>query len=107
MSERTAVEDWGVEINEISVYATGQGADWWAAAIAPWEISGHAVPVAATPQGFVWFLPAGEKDDATWMRDHITSHGVNPGCVKVKRQASVKVRLLRVRRNSAVAIDGG
>jgi len=67
---------WGVRVNEAGIIATGLGATWWAQALAPWEASGRAVCLFACPGGRVWFLPAADKDEAAWAREHIVSHGV-------------------------------
>jgi hypothetical protein len=76
---------WGVEVNECLVFATGQGATWWAEALGPWEVSGRAVCLDLSIGGGRWFLPAGEREDADWMKDHITSNGVPAKAVKVRK----------------------
>jgi anti-sigma regulatory factor (Ser/Thr protein kinase) len=39
---------WGVRVNEVGIFATGLGAEWWAQALAPWEVSGRAVCLGLT-----------------------------------------------------------
>lgn len=81
---------WGVRVNETGIFSTGTAAEWWAKALAPWEASGRAVCLGLCPQGGVWFLPAGGKEDAEWMRDHITGHGVHAAFVKVMTEARAR-----------------
>jgi len=87
---------WGVRVSEVGVFATGQGAGWWAQAIALWEASGRAVCLSLCPGGGVWFLPAADKDEATWASDHIVSHGVPRRFVAVTTAARAEAERARL-----------
>jgi hypothetical protein len=87
--------EWGVRVNEVGIFATGLGADWWVRALGPWEASGRAVCLGLCPAGGVWFLPFGDKDDAAWARDHIVSHGVPRRFATVVTAAKAKAERAR------------
>jgi hypothetical protein len=88
---------WGVRVNEVGIFATGQGADWWTLQLARWETSGpgRALCLGLCPQGGVWFLPVGDKDDAAWARDHIIGHGVPRKFVTVTTAARAEAERAR------------
>jgi hypothetical protein len=90
---------WGVRVNEVGIFATGLGAAWWAQAVAPWEVSDRAVCLGLCPQGGVWFLPAADKDEATWAHDHIVSHGAHRKFVTVVTAAAAEAERAKLNRS--------
>jgi hypothetical protein len=80
--------DWGVFVNEISIFATRQGIGWWVDFLARYERTGRMVCLAPTTSGNLWHVACDSKDDAELLAlMMIEEHGLPKCAVKAKRLA--------------------
>jgi hypothetical protein len=84
MSTKTAAS-FAVEVNEVGIFATGLGEDWWVENVIVRPIGSRIKWLSMTPCGGVAQIPCEDREEAEFVRDHMVSHGVHAKHVKVKR----------------------
>lgn len=88
---KPAATDWGVYVNEVRIFATGLGTDWWMAFTARFEATPRMTCLSLTPSGGEWHVMCGPKDDAESLAEHMVSFGGVP-------QSAAKAMRLSARR---------
>ncbi len=85
---QTATRRWVVEVNEVKVFATGRGADWWTTfLLAAHRTTNRVTEVIVTLGGALCHVACDSRDEATWLAATMVEHGLP--------RSAVKVRLLR------------
>jgi hypothetical protein len=80
---------WCLEVNEARIWATQSGGEWWN----PWRLRmeplGRVTVLVASLGGDRVRVACDSKDDAEWLRDHMTGFaGIPASAVKLTRQAA-------------------
>lgn len=73
-----------VEVNEVGIFASGLGKEWWAENVLMRPIADRIHWVGLTPGGGVAQIPCADKEEAQFIRDHMIEHGISDKHVKVK-----------------------
>lgn len=80
---------WGVQVNEVAILATGQGAEWWMWYMAAHRRSDRIALEDVCMGGGIHHVECETRDDATWLAGHMVSFGGVPQrAVKVQRRAA-------------------
>jgi hypothetical protein len=81
--------EWDVEVNEASIWAAQSGSRWWNLWRLRMEGSGRITVVTASIGGDLVRVACDGKDDAAWLRGHMTGFaGIPASAVKVKRRTA-------------------
>jgi hypothetical protein len=78
------VSDPVVEVNEASIWASGQGADWWNLWRSRMEAAGRITIKAASIGGDRVHVACADRTEASEIRDMLTDAGVHKSAVKVR-----------------------
>jgi hypothetical protein len=76
---------YAVEVDECGIYATQIGAGFWTEQVLLRPIGNRIKWLAASPMGGLAQIPCADKEEAEFVRDYMTGHGVHRNHVKVKR----------------------
>ncbi len=77
-----------VEVNEVTVFATGRGADWWATFLLAHRSTDRITEADGSLGGAICHVACDSNDDAEWLaRSMVEQHG--------PAEVGVKVRVLR------------
>jgi hypothetical protein len=77
-----------VEVNECGIFASQLGAAWWAANVLARPIAARITWAFMGPGGGVAQIACADKEEATFVRDHMVGHGgIHRTHVKVRRLA--------------------
>jgi hypothetical protein len=73
-------ELWSVEVKDIVILATRQGADWWFLYRRRFEDIGRitVIPGTSTPQGDHCLVACDSREDAEWLAGHMVAFGGVP-----------------------------
>jgi hypothetical protein len=85
MTAKTAAASFAVEVNEVGIFATGLGKDWWVENVIMRPIGGRITWLSMTPCGGIAQIPCEDREEAEFVRDHMVSHGIPVKFAKVKR----------------------
>lgn len=75
----------GLVVNEILIYTTTLGADWWTQHRHRFDTSGQTRSLGAAPPGEIVELGPWLREDADFARNHMISNGVPKGALKIRR----------------------
>jgi hypothetical protein len=81
---------YAVEVNEVGIFATGLGKDWWVDNVIMRPIVNRITWLSMTPCGGVAQIPCEDREEAEFVRDHMVSHGIHAKFAKVKRAKAVR-----------------
>jgi len=70
MSERYVIE-----VNELGIFSSRIGGDWWAAFLARYDGTGRIEWTDLTPQGGTATVACDDREHADWLRGHMVEHG--------------------------------
>lgn len=76
-----------VEVRECGIFASRLGVDWWTANVILRPIADRITWTFIGPGGGVAQIPCADKDEATFIRDHMIEHGIHHTHAKVRRLA--------------------
>lgn len=80
---------WGVQVNEVAIFASQQGVDWWMWFTMAHRHGGRIALEDICLGGGVWHVECESKHDSTWLAGHMVSFGGVPQrAVKVRRRAA-------------------
>lgn len=79
---------WGLQVNECRAFATGRGSTWWTDFRRRMEPAGRITIITASLGGDLVHVACDSKEDAAWLRGHMTSEGIPESAVKVTRAAA-------------------
>jgi hypothetical protein len=79
------VPGWVVEVNEVGIFATGIGADFWLDHILFRPIGDRIRWQSLCPQGGVAHIPCADKEEAEFVLSMMLQHGMHKGHAKVRR----------------------
>jgi hypothetical protein len=76
---------YAIEVNECGVFASRAGMDFWTDQILARPIARRIRWLKLGPCGGLAQLPCEDKEEAEFVRDYMTQHGILPNHVKVRR----------------------
>jgi hypothetical protein len=74
-----------VEVNEVAIFATTIGADWWIQNVLLRPIADRITWLAMTPCGGIAQIPCSDHEEAVFVRSHMIANGIHAKHVTVKR----------------------
>lgn len=80
-------DDWGVQVNEIRIFATCQGVEWWLMFSARFRSTARMTCLVATPAGCVWHVACDGRKDAQRLAEVMIENGVPRSAVDAKQAA--------------------
>lgn len=84
----TLTGDWGVVVDEVKIFATRQGSDWWAIYQAR-QPQQRFTCLTSTLGGARWHVATDSREDAGMLIETMTANGVNPKFLKAARLSAV------------------
>jgi hypothetical protein len=77
-----------VEVNEVGIFATRIGTDWWTTFLQRFDGTGRVTWTGLCPQGGIARVACDDHEHASWLRGHMVEHGgLHRNHVKVKKLA--------------------
>ena len=74
-----------VEVNEVQVFATGRGADWWTTFLLAYRTTSRITIVDICLGGAICHVACDSRDDAVWLAaTMVDEHGLPKSAVKVR-----------------------
>ena len=74
-----------VEVNEVKVFATGRGSDWWAWFLMAHRNTGRITEVAVSLGGAICHVACDSLADAQWLATSmVEQHGLPKSAVKAR-----------------------
>jgi hypothetical protein len=74
-----------VEVNEVTVFATGRGADWWAWFLIAHRNTGRTTEVAVCIAGATCHVACDSREHAQWLATSVVDeHGLPKSAVKAR-----------------------
>ena len=73
-----------VEVNEVMVFATGRGVDWWTTFLLVHRTTSRISDVAVTPGGAVCHVACDSREHATWLATTMVEHWLPRTAVKAR-----------------------
>jgi hypothetical protein len=74
-----------IEVNECGIFASRLGMDFWTDQILARPVGRRIKWLKLGPCGGLAQIPCEDKEEAEFVRDYMTAHGISPKHVKVKR----------------------
>jgi hypothetical protein len=76
---------YAIEVNECGIFASRVGMDFWTDQILARPIARRIKWLKLGPCGGLAQIPCEDREEAEFVRDYMTAHGVLPNHVKVRR----------------------
>jgi hypothetical protein len=74
-----------VEVNEVMVFATGRGVDWWITFQLAHRSTSRITEVTVTPAGALCHVACDSSEHAAWLATTMIEHGLPSRAVRARR----------------------